>query len=158
MNLLSNLKAVLLGPFMGPVAFRGFIEKYFGAPSNIKDIGDGTVTDAIKTLNDSLGDVSGDLENVSESVDLISTAKQKGFINTATSDTHFAAIKFKTYGDYTVPVIQIDNTSMQMIGNRVETYPIVGFHVSLEGSTWYLYVTFHATGSLHAFKVALSAT
>ena len=136
--------------YVGPNTLKHFVQKYFGDPDNIKGLGDGTVTGAIKDLNDSL-------DNVSKSVDLISTAKQKGLINTATSDTHFASIKFKNYEDYTVPIIQIDNTPMQMIGNRTEENPIAGLHVGLEGSTWYLYVTFYATGSLHAFKVALNS-
>lgn len=40
--------------FVGPNTLKHFVQEYFGDYKKIKDIGDGTVTDAISTLNNSL--------------------------------------------------------------------------------------------------------
>ena len=40
--------------YVGPNTLKHFSKKYLGDPDNIKSLGDGTVTGAIKTLNDSL--------------------------------------------------------------------------------------------------------
>lgn len=40
--------------FVGPNTLKHFVEKYFGDYKKIQDIGDGTVTDAIASINNSL--------------------------------------------------------------------------------------------------------
>lgn len=44
---------------------------------------------------------------------------------------------------------------MNIVNNRVTENPIIGVHIGLEGSQWFLYVSAYVTGSVHTFKTAL---
>ena len=44
--------------YVGPNTLEHFSKKYLGDPDNIKSLGDGTVTGAIKDLNDSLTEIN----------------------------------------------------------------------------------------------------
>lgn len=79
--------------YVGPNTLKHFSKKYLGDPDNIKSLGDGTVTGAIKalmtrvtgaensieTLNDSLGNVSRDLKSVSDKINNVETGLDSKF-------------------------------------------------------------------------------
>lgn len=105
-----------------------------------------------------ISQISNSLAEASEAIDLISARREKGFINTCESgNASKVGFKYKTYQYNTVPITQIDNTTIPLIRDLLQTeIPITGIYAKLEGSQWYLCVVFYATGSLHERKIPMN--
>lgn len=54
--------------YVGPNTLEHFSKKYLGDPDNIKSLGDGTVTGAIKTLNDSLASQNSSIKSCNDRI------------------------------------------------------------------------------------------
>lgn len=105
--------------FVGPNTLKHFVQKYFGDYKKIKDIGDGTVTDAISTINNSLQQTSR----------ILYTSERNTISITPEFDCNVLIVfSMNTWGYggelYTAKIVQ-DNNDSHKLENIFTTIPAV---------------------------------
>lgn len=138
--------------FVGSNALKHFVEKYFGDYKKIQDISDGTVTDAIASMNNSLGDTN-------EAIKKISRAGNN-WINTDTDEPHAFSIGID-YGagnQQPIPLIKFDSASsfplLRILGNEngIKLHAIQLYRGS---DAWYLRLHARIDGGNHVLQVRM---
>lgn len=150
--------------YVGPNTLKHFVQKYFGNPKNITGLGDGTVTGAIKALLTRVTGAESSIKTLNDSLDDISRSGDN-WINTETTAAHAYAVGLE-YADPSernkdnpIPVLKYDHENdfplmrIEGVSSSIRPYSMELIRGS---SGWSLRIHSFIDGGIHALDVPLN--